>query len=168
MEAACSHGIARAWMFVFLLVSAVPGAPQAHPARGALSDGVGATHGEFRVDESGALSYTIPIYTVPGTAGLEPKVALVYTSNGGVRPLGKGWSIGGLSSINRCRKAREAGACIVNDVPVDVKPKPVSYSADDSLCLDGQRLLPAAGCRHLCRARRQVPDEGRSITADAC
>ena len=145
MEAARSHGTARAWMFVFLLVGAVPGAPLAQPARDALSDSVGATHGEFRVDESGALSYTIPIYTVPGTAGVEPKVALVYNSNGGVGPLGKGWSIGGLSSINRCRKTREAGDFIVNDVPVDGNPKPVSYSADDAFCLDGQRLLLVAG-----------------------
>lgn len=145
MEAARSHGTARAWMFVFLLVGAVPGAPLAQPARDAVSDSVGATAGEFRVDESGALSYTIPIYTVPGTAGVEPKVALVYNSNGGVGPLGKGWSIGGLSAINRCRKTREAGDFIVEGVAVDGNPKPVSYSADDAFCLDGQRLLLVAG-----------------------
>lgn len=33
------------------------------------SDRVGSTGGQFRVDESGAATYSVPILTVPGTAG---------------------------------------------------------------------------------------------------
>ncbi len=36
------------------------------------SDSVGATPGDFRVDEGGAASYTLPILSLPGTAGLSP------------------------------------------------------------------------------------------------
>ena len=36
------------------------------------SDSIGATPGDFRVDEGGAASYTLPILSLPGTAGLSP------------------------------------------------------------------------------------------------
>jgi RHS repeat-associated protein len=104
------------------------------------SDEVAATAAEFRVDESGAATYSIPIYAVPGTAGVTPKLSLNYSSQGGYGPLGKGWSIGGLSSITRCRATREAGDFIVNGVPTDGNPRPISYSGD-KVCLDGQRLI---------------------------
>src|SRR5687768_7892548 len=87
-----------------------------------ISDTVAATPAEFRVDESGAATYSIPIYAVPGTAGVTPKLSLNYSSQGGYGPLGKGWSIGGLSSITRCRASREAGDFIVNGVPTDGNP----------------------------------------------
>src|SRR5688572_30407266 len=84
-----------------------------------ISDSVGATAAEFRVDEAGAATYSVPIYTVPGTAGVAPKLALNYSSQGGYGPLGKGWTISGLSSISRCRSTREAGDFIVNNVATD-------------------------------------------------
>jgi hypothetical protein len=105
-----------------------------------ISDMVAATAAEFRVDESGAATYSIPIYAVPGTAGVMPKLSLNYSSQGGYGPLGKGWSIGGLSSITRCRASREAGDFIVNGVPTDGNPEPIDYSGD-RVCLDGQRLI---------------------------
>jgi len=87
---------------VVLLVSVSAGAQA--PARDGVSDGVGATFGEFRVDETGNASYQIPIYAPPGTAGVAPKIALVYNSGGGNGWIGKGWSISGLSAVTRCRK----------------------------------------------------------------
>ena len=74
-----------------------------------LSDAVSATAAEFRVDESGAATYSVPLYTVPGTAGVVPQLTLSYSSQNGDGPVGKGWAIGGLSSISRCRATREAG-----------------------------------------------------------
>ena len=105
-----------------------------------ISDSVGATAAEFRVDESGAATYSIPIYGVPGTAGVSPKLSLSYSSQGGYGPLGKGWSIGGLSSITRCRATREAGDFIGAATP-DGDPRPINFTATDRYCLDGQRLL---------------------------
>lgn len=108
-----------------------------------LSDSVGATAAEFRVDESGAATYSIPLYAVPGTAGVSPKLALSYSSQGGYGPLGKGWSISGLSAISRCRATREAGDFISNGTPTDGTPSPINFTATDRFCLDGQRLVPA-------------------------
>jgi hypothetical protein len=41
---------------------------------------VGTIGGSFDVTLSGSSSYSIPIRIAPGTAGTEPKVALVYDS----------------------------------------------------------------------------------------
>ncbi len=108
------------------------------------SDGVSATAAEFRVDESGAATYSIPLFTVPGVAGVAPKLSLNYSSQSGHGPLGKGWSIGGMSMISRCRATREAGDFIVGGVVTDGNPAPVNYGASDRYCLDGQRLVPSA------------------------
>ncbi|GIX40042.1 MAG: hypothetical protein KatS3mg128_1091 [Silanimonas sp.] len=114
------------------------------PAPDLVSDRVGAVAGQFEVDESGQMSYRVPLYAVPGTAGVKPELALVYSSVAGNGPLGKGWTIAGLSSIGRCRASREAGDFIVNGTPVDGDPPPVNFTASDRLCLDGQRLLAVA------------------------
>ncbi len=112
------------------------------------SDKVGATAAEFRVDESGSATYSISLYTVPGTAGVAPKLTLNYSSQGGYGSLGKGWSIGGLSSITRCRATHEAG----DGAAADSAPRPVNFTATDRYCLDGQRLLPAAAGSVACAA----------------
>lgn len=109
-----------------------------------LSDTVAATAAEFRVDESGAATYSIPIYTVPGTAGVVPTLSFNYSSQAGDGAIGKGWSIGGLSSISRCRATREAGDFIVDGVSTDGNPSPIVFTDPDRYCLDGQRLLRVA------------------------
>ncbi|KRD39242.1 hypothetical protein ASE35_02430 [Lysobacter sp. Root916] len=114
------------------------------------SDSVSAIGAEFRVDESGAATYTVPLYSVPGTAGVAPKMSLNYSSQAGNGALGKGWSIGGLSSISRCRATREAGDFIESGQPVDGSPPPVNFSASDRYCLDGQRLVAHAGTNDAC------------------
>lgn len=108
------------------------------------SDRVAATAAEFRVAESGAATYTIPLFTAPGTAGVAPKLSLSYNSQGGEGPIAKGWSIGGASAISRCRATREAGDFIAGGVAVDGDPAPVNFTASDRYCLDGQRLLPTS------------------------
>jgi RHS repeat-associated protein len=117
-----------------------------------VSDSVAATQGDFRVDESGAATYGIPLYAVPGTAGMTPKLSLDYSTRNGYGPLGKGWIIGGLSAITRCRMTREAGDFNVNGAPVDGNTGPINYSASDRYCLDGARLIPAQSGSGECAA----------------
>lgn len=95
----------------------------------------GASGGQFRVDESGAATYSIAIATAAGTAGVVPEVSLNYSGNGGNGLVGAGWSIGGLSGVSRCRQT----------LGVDGKLAPITFSKDDRFCLDGQRLLLATG-----------------------
>lgn len=116
------------------------------------SDQVAATAAEFRVDESGAATYSVPLYTVPGTAGVAPQLSLSYSSQGGYGPLGMGWSIGGLSSVSRCRATRESGDFIVAGVATDGTPQPINFTSSDRYCLDGQRLVPAQSGTATCPA----------------
>ncbi|MCL5060983.1 MAG: hypothetical protein M1449_11225 [Candidatus Thermoplasmatota archaeon] len=103
------------------------------PAHAAVT--VGATPGSHQVSPSGAFTYTIPIATPPGTAGIEPKLSLAYNSQGGNGLLGMGWSLAGLSVIHRCPKT------VVQDGVLGG----VNYDANDRYCLDGQRLVAVSG-----------------------
>jgi RHS repeat-associated protein len=115
------------------------------PQRDSVSDRVGATFGEFRVDESGQATYSVPLFAPPGTAGVAPKLSLQYSSAGGNGVMGKGWTIGGTSAITRCRRTREHGDFYQSGVPVDGDAAPINYGPGDAFCLDGQRLLMVNG-----------------------
>ncbi|TQV89601.1 FG-GAP-like repeat-containing protein [Aliikangiella coralliicola] len=105
------------------------------PAVDSTSEKVGATSGEFRIDESGALNYSIPIAVAPGTAGIAPQLRISYNSNGGNGYLGVGWALSGQSAITRCRKTHEQ----------DGESNAVSLTNNDRFCLDGQRLILVSG-----------------------
>jgi RHS repeat-associated protein len=96
---------------------------------------VGTVAGEFRVDESGGANYTIPFQLPQGTAGVTPQVSLNYSSGAGIGILGKGWSLNAFSSISRCRQT----------LSQDGVAKPITWTAEDRFCLDGQRLILVAG-----------------------
>ncbi|MEM0909715.1 MAG: FG-GAP-like repeat-containing protein, partial [Pseudomonadota bacterium] len=93
--------------------------------------------GQFRVDEMGAATYSIPIHIAPGTAGVQPSVSLNYSSaNTRDSHLGVGWSIGGMSMITRCPKT----------IATDGQTGAVSMATvSDKFCLDGQRLILKSG-----------------------
>lgn len=95
----------------------------------------GATPGTFKVSETGAATYTIPIAVPPGTAGMEPKLSLVYNSQSGNGPLGVGWSLAGLSTIHRCPMT----------IAQDGVKGGINYDSNDRYCLDGQRLVAISG-----------------------
>ncbi|MEL6301656.1 MAG: RHS repeat-associated core domain-containing protein [Pseudomonadota bacterium] len=119
----------------------VAAVPQAHNApvpalsTAAESDSIGTTAGEFRVDEMGAATYSIPIALPSGTAGVAPSISLNYSSSAGNGSAGLGWELSGVSSISRCRKT----------LAQDGEAAPISMTTDDQLCLDGQRLLLVSG-----------------------
>ncbi|MFA0812638.1 FG-GAP-like repeat-containing protein [Microbulbifer epialgicus] len=98
----------------------------------------GVSGGQFRVNESGAVTYSVPIATAVGTAGVVPEVSLNYSSSGGNGLLGKGWAIGGLSGISRCRQT----------LAVDGRVAPINWTETDRFCLDGQRLIQVSGSQY--------------------
>lgn len=95
----------------------------------------GAVSGSFGVSETGAATYSIPIAVPPGTAGMEPKISLNYSSQGGNGIAGVGWSIGGLSSVTRCPQT----------IALDGQTRGIQLDASDRFCLDGQRLIVVNG-----------------------
>ncbi|WP_105102103.1 Ig-like domain-containing protein [Microbulbifer pacificus] len=110
-------------------------APTLDPAEVQASAELGALAGSFRVDERGGISYTVPISVPAGTAGVAPELALSYSSHSGNGIAGQGWSLSGLSAIGRCRQT----------LSQDGQAAPITWSAEDRFCLDGQRLLVVDG-----------------------
>lgn len=96
---------------------------------------VGATPGNFTVSDTGAASYTIALAVPPGTAGMEPKLALSYSSLGGGGLMGTGWSLSGLTAISRCGRT----------ITQDGINAGVQLANGDRFCLDGQRLIAISG-----------------------
>ncbi|MBL8717330.1 MAG: hypothetical protein JNL79_15190 [Myxococcales bacterium] len=87
--------------------------------------------GSPAVTPDGASTYTIPLWTPPGRAGIEPALALKYHSRAGNGLVGIGWSLGGFSEVRRCAKS----------VASDGNAAAIQFSASDRLCLDGDYLV---------------------------
>jgi len=101
-----------------------------------LTKPVGTTAGEANGTATGGVSYTIPIDVLRGTNGMEPKINLVYNSQGGEGIAGFGWNLSAYSMISRQGKRQY----------YDGRNTPVSYSnSNDAFSLDGQRLFPIIG-----------------------
>lgn len=81
----------------------------------------------------GSATANIAITLPPGRRGMQPELALSYSSRSGSGAVGMGWSLSGLSSIHRCPKTRDQ----------DGFTQPVDFSMGDRLCLDGLRLMQA-------------------------
>lgn len=84
---------------------------------------------------NGAATYNLPIALPPGVAGVQPSLSLNYSSTdtGGVA--GLGWSVAGVSSIDRC--GRNFAVNNTTDV--------ARFLPADRLCLDGQQLILISG-----------------------
>ena len=100
-----------------------------------LSDLVGAIPATFSVSAAGAAKWSTPVVVTPGTAGLEPKLSVNYSSQSGNGLLGLGWSVSGLSTVFRCSKTYAR----------DGDRNAVTLTSADRFCLDGQRLLAVSG-----------------------
>ena len=90
----------------------------------------------------------MPLTTVPGRAGVEPKLSLTYDSSGDNGVLGMGFSLAGLSAISRCPQ----------NIAQDGQIRGVSYDTGDMLCLDGKRLVPLGPAQSGVIEFRTFPD----------
>ncbi len=119
----------------------MPPAPASSPSMTASSSSsrVGATVGDFRVDESGSATYSIPILTAPASGGVAPQISLNYSSQAGNGDVGVGWSLGGVSAITLCPQTMEQDGISGSTG--------IGLDGEDRFCLDGQRLLvdPSSG-----------------------
>jgi RHS repeat-associated protein len=119
----------------------------------------GDTTGALDITADGAASYAIPIKVPAGKNGVQPRLALSYSSRSGNDLLGVGWTLSGLPEITRCnRRLRGDGE--------NVGPK---FQDDlDAVCLDGQRLVEVSGSSECgngltCREFRTERDSGARI-----
>ena len=96
---------------------------------------MGGTAGDFSVSDVGSARYVVPLQVVPGRGGLQPRLALTYSSDAGDGQIGTGFSLSGLSQISRCDKT------VADDGVADG----VALTADDRFCLDGRKLVAVSG-----------------------
>ncbi|WP_437813338.1 RHS repeat-associated core domain-containing protein [Sorangium sp. So ce1078] len=100
-------------------------------APGVKTVAAGAMAGTFSITSTGEATYVMPLVSVLGRAGVEPRLALQFDSGAGEGVLGAGFSIAGLSAITRCPKT----------LAQDGEIRGVRYDAKDALCLDNKRLV---------------------------
>ncbi|MDR6405866.1 MULTISPECIES: SpvB/TcaC N-terminal domain-containing protein [Chryseobacterium] len=86
---------------------------------------------EMNVNETGALTYTLPIEINKGVNDFQPNIALAYNSQSGNGMAGSGWNIVGLSTISRGGKSKEIDG-------ITIGPQ---FDDADPFYLDGQRLI---------------------------
>ncbi len=126
----------RPWSILGLSLSFAMAIGPAHAAP--VVSEAGKIAAEFDVSPKGSADYSIPIRVAPGTQGLQPKLALQYSSlNAGNGPVGLGFRLTGISAITRCPKTY-AHDGVRGSTRMD-------YSPEARLCLDGQRLVLASG-----------------------
>lgn len=105
-----------------------------------------ASDGSFKVSEAGAATYSLPILSPEGVAGVAPSISINYSSQAGNGPLGLGWSISGLSSISRCRQS----------LFQDGKSLPINWTDSDRFCLNGQRLVEVSSSAGYTEYRTEI------------
>ncbi|MBC3879965.1 VCBS repeat-containing protein [Undibacterium sp. LX40W] len=110
-----------------------------NPDAGSLPGGLG-------VDKNGSATYSIPLAVPPGVNGMVPSLSLNYSSDNTTGSAGLGWSLGGISNIDRCgRVFATDGVADGVRYPVNVQLNPLDNATvvqkNDRLCLDGQRLI---------------------------
>jgi len=95
------------------------------------SQNVATTQGDIKVT-NGTAQYSVKIDLPPAVRDLAPSLSLSYNSNVGNGIAGVGWNLSGLSAISRCAATVATSGFSAG----------ITYSVDDDLCLDGQRLVP--------------------------
>ncbi|WP_444996035.1 FG-GAP-like repeat-containing protein [Aliikangiella sp. IMCC44359] len=112
----------------------LPDATLITPSVPAGNEAVGAVAGSGGVS-GGAVFYSLPITIPPGRAGMQPDISLDYSSRSGGGIAGVGWGLSAGGGIARC------GA----SVAIDGYQRGVTFTNEDRLCLNGQRLIVTNG-----------------------
>jgi RHS repeat-associated protein len=98
--------------------------------------GVGYLPGSWAVSPTGRFQYTLPLDVPAGRAGVQPDLALVYSSGTSDGTLGVGWALSGASSrLSWCGSSRST----------ENTTSGVRLDGTDRLCLDGAKLVAVSG-----------------------
>lgn len=92
---------------------------------------VGSLPGIVNVNSLGAATYEIPIFTSPGSAGMQPSISIVYNSQFKDGVLGIGWDVAGLSEIQR----------VPQNIYHENNVTGVTLQNTDKFALDSNRLI---------------------------
>jgi RHS repeat-associated protein len=99
-------------------------------------EAVGAPQGSFTVTSTGDANWALPLTLPPGRNGLEPSLALSYSSRRNTTGiLGRGFAVEGLSTISRCWPGLAQDGAFSSGAIAGVPPE---------FCLDGQRLVASS------------------------
>ncbi len=115
--------------------------------------------GSLSVGGDGSASYSFPIDIPKGSGGMEPKLALGYSSSGGNGMLGVGWNLGGLQRITRGPLSAAKPWNFAADgpknpanaflgaagTPTEGNYDPADFDKNDRFYLDGELLVCVAG-----------------------
>ncbi|PTY36451.1 hypothetical protein BGP77_03895 [Saccharospirillum sp. MSK14-1] len=93
---------------------------------------VGQTDFSATVSKGGAANIGILLETPVGATGLSAPVSMSYNSQSGSGNMGRGWSVSIGGSIARCQ----------HEYPLD---RPLTYTASDAYCFQGERLVAISG-----------------------
>ena len=98
--------------------------------------------GSGEVSAQGAYTYTIPLEVPAGRVGMQPALALTYSSGAGNGILGVGWSLSGLSTISRCGQTLSTDGQVKG---IHLTDSNAGAVASDRFCLDGKKLVAING-----------------------
>lgn len=95
----------------------------------------GTMDGSFSTGSTGNASWKLDLTLPPGTHNVQPQLAIAYSSSGGNGIMGQGFSLSGLSAINRTGATWQQ----------DGYRAGVQYAATDRFSLSGSRLMMVSG-----------------------
>jgi len=131
MNAKIQQGLTTGNLEIFLAAAnPTPGSPEGIAAIDK-NKAVGQIPISSSVSPTGAKCYNVPIEIVPGRQGLQPDISLSYNSQAGNGIMGMGWSLNGISSIERVNK----------NVFFDGKNDIPAFTKSDAFALDGVKLI---------------------------
>src|SRR6185437_888344 len=88
-------------LFIVGILSQYASAQSPVPPKTRMPPSPGTIEGTFDVSLAGSATYSIPIKVAPGTAGTQPKLSFVYSSQAPASSMGLGWAVAGISKITR-------------------------------------------------------------------
>jgi RHS repeat-associated protein len=126
------------------------------------------TSGSIGVSSSGSATYEVPLWVPEGMSGLKPNLSLRYDSRGGNGVVGVGWSLAGVSQIQRCPLVKAAPTKTSSGMVIMTAAAPISFDESTDphaptydLCLNG-RPLHAVTPNSLPIRTYQIDDDPRT------